>query len=49
MGTNDITIGTSGVLLEADQLTGPWQTNTAPSPFIVTPTAPQKFYRVIVR
>jgi hypothetical protein len=38
-----------GVLLEADHVTGPWTTNTATSPFIVTPTAPQKFYRVIVR
>ena len=38
-----------GVLLEADHLTGPWTTNAATSPFIVTPTAPQKFYRVIVR
>jgi len=38
-----------GVLLEADEVTGPWTTNTSTSPFIVTPTAPQKFYRVIVR
>ena len=39
-----------GVLLEADRVTGPWTTNAATSPFIVvTPTAPQKFYRVIVR
>jgi hypothetical protein len=38
-----------GVLLQADEVTGPWTTNTATSPFIVSPTAPQRFYRVIVR
>lgn len=38
-----------GVLLQADALTGPWQTNSASSPYLFTPAAPQKFYRVIVR
>jgi hypothetical protein len=39
-----------GVLLEADQVTGPWTTNTtATSPFTVTPSAPQKFYRIQVQ
>jgi hypothetical protein len=35
-----------GILLEADQVTGPWVTNSASSPLIFAPTAPQKFYRV---
>jgi hypothetical protein len=39
-----------GVLLEAGQITGPWQTNlTATSPFVIQPTEPQKYYRVQVR
>lgn len=38
-----------GVLLEATSLAGPWKTNSAPSPYTLTPTGAQKFYRVIVR
>jgi hypothetical protein len=38
-----------GTLLEADQITGPWTTNIANSPYTVQPTAPMKFYRVIVQ
>jgi len=39
-----------GVLLEADRVTGPWTTNVATSPFIVvSPSSPQKFYRLLVR
>lgn len=38
-----------GTLLQADQLTGPWTTNTALSPYLVTPTALHKFYRVCVQ
>ena len=39
-----------GILLEADQPTGPWTTNAAAtSPFIVPMTQPQKFYRVQTR
>lgn len=35
-----------GMLLEATNLTGPWTTNlSATSPFSITPTRPQKFYR----
>ncbi len=37
----------SGTLLEAPSLAGPWTTNNAPSPFTIVPTAPQKFYRLI--
>jgi len=41
-----------GILLEANDLTGPWTTNLSASPpsFIVTPTsAPRKFYRIQVQ
>lgn len=38
-----------GTLLEATNVTGPWVTNNAPSPFTVTPTELRKFYRVQVR
>lgn len=37
-------------LLEATNVTGPWTTNTsASSPFFVTPTQAQKFYRLLVQ
>ena len=39
----------NGTLLEATNLTGPWTTNSAPSPLTVTPTGPGKFYRVKVQ
>jgi len=36
-----------GVLLEATNVVGPWSTNSsAVSPYIVTPTGPQMFYRL---
>lgn len=39
-----------GTLLEATDITGPWTTNpAATSPFQVTPTGAQKFYRVITQ
>jgi len=38
-----------GTLLEAPALTGPWTTNLNSSPYIVTPTGAQKFYRVRVQ
>ena len=39
-----------GILLEAGEITGPWQTNnTAASPFTVTPSEARKFYRVLVQ
>ena len=36
----------SGVLLEATNLLGPWTPNSAVPPYTVTPTEPQKFYRL---
>ena len=38
-----------GTLLEADELTGPWSTNNAASPYSVTPTGAKKFYRLILK
>jgi hypothetical protein len=38
-----------GTLLEAPALTGPWTTNLNTSPYVVNPTAAQKFYRVRVQ
>lgn len=39
-----------GVLLEATNVAGPWNTNlTARSPFTISPTEPQKYYRVRVQ
>jgi hypothetical protein len=35
-----------GTLLEATNLTGPWTTNMNASPYLVSPTGAQKFYRV---
>jgi len=39
----------NGTLLEATNVVGPWITNGASSPYTITPTAPQKFYRVQVQ
>ena len=37
-----------GALLEATNVSGPWVTNNgAASPFMIIPSGPQKFYRVI--
>ena len=38
-----------GTLLEATNLTGPWTTNGAASPYVFPPTGAQKFFRVIVQ
>jgi hypothetical protein len=38
-----------GTLLEANNVTGPWATNNAASPYTVAPTAAKKFYRVLVQ
>lgn len=37
-----------GTLLEAGEITGPWTTNNATSPYIVSPSAAKKFYRAQV-
>jgi Concanavalin A-like lectin/glucanases superfamily/Immunoglobulin domain/Immunoglobulin I-set domain len=38
-----------GTLLEADQITGPWSTNNAASPYTLPPAGAGKFYRVQVK
>jgi hypothetical protein len=38
-----------GTLLEADQVTGPWSTNNASSPYTLSPAGSGKFYRVQVK
>jgi hypothetical protein len=38
-----------GTLLEATSLSGPWATNSNLSPFPLSPTGTQKFYRLIVK
>ena len=39
----------SGKLEEATNLSGPWMTNSAASPYWVVPTNAQMFYRLLVR
>jgi hypothetical protein len=36
-----------GGLLEATNISGPWVTNTATSPYTVTPTGAQRFFRIV--
>jgi len=36
----------AGTLLQAPTLPGPWTTNTSPSPYVLTPSAPQMFYKI---
>jgi hypothetical protein len=40
-------VWTGGILLQATDLTGPWTTNNSPSPFVVTPTGPRMFFKVL--
>jgi hypothetical protein len=39
----------TGILLEANEAVGPWQTNSASSPFSVSTSNGKKFYRVQVQ
>ncbi|HXD01438.1 MAG TPA: pyrrolo-quinoline quinone [Verrucomicrobiae bacterium] len=39
----------AGTLLESTNVTGPWVTNSAASPYMVTPTNTQKFYRLLLK
>jgi len=49
-GTQLMLSWSGGVLLEATNAAGPWVTNTsAISPFVVTPTGPQNFYRLQIQ
>ena len=42
-----LTWSAGGTLLQATNLLGPWTTNVNTSPYTVTPTAPQMFFRVV--
>ena len=50
-GANVVLTWSAGTLLQATSVTGPWTTNSTAPPFSITnsPTAPQMFYRVMVR
>ena len=39
----------AGTLLEAPAATGPWTTNSAPSPYTFTPTGTQQYFRAIIK
>jgi hypothetical protein len=45
-GANPVLNWVTGTLLEANNISGPWLTNPAVSPFTVTPTNNQMFYRL---
>jgi hypothetical protein len=48
-GTNPVLNWATGTLLQTTNLPGPWVTNPAVSPYMVTPTNAQMFYRMLVR
>jgi hypothetical protein len=48
-GANVVLTWPRGTLLEADQVTGPWTTNNAASPYTTSPAGAMKFYRVQVK
>jgi Concanavalin A-like lectin/glucanases superfamily/Immunoglobulin I-set domain len=48
-GANVILSWPKGTLLEATTVSGPWTTNNAASPYTASPSAGQKYYRVIVK
>ncbi len=47
-GTNSVLNWVAGILLESTNLSGPWVTNLAVSPYTVVPTNTQKFYRLLL-
>jgi hypothetical protein len=49
LGTNLQLTWPMGTLLQADDVTGLWTTNNAPSPYTFAPTGTRKFYRVQVQ
>jgi hypothetical protein len=48
-GTSMVLSWPQGTLLQATNLTGPWVTNTATSPYTLSPTNPMMFYRIRVQ
>jgi hypothetical protein len=49
VGSNLVLTWPEGMLLESANVSGPWVTNNATSPYTFAPTGPKKFYRVQVR
>jgi len=47
-GANVLLTWPQGTLLEASEVTGPWATNNNASPYLLSPAALKKFYRVQV-
>jgi hypothetical protein len=48
VATNLVLNWSSGTLLEATNLSGPWLTNLAVSPFTIVPTNTQQFFRLLL-
>lgn len=48
-GDNVMLTWPRGTLLEASQVTGPWTTNNATSPYTLLPAGPGKYYRLQVK
>jgi hypothetical protein len=48
-GSSPVLNWVTGTLLEANNLSGPWVTNLAVSPYTVEPTNTQMFYRLLLR
>jgi hypothetical protein len=48
-GSNPVLNWVTGTLQEATDLSGPWVTNSAVSPYTVVPTNTQMFYRLLLR
>lgn len=46
LGTNLQLTWPRGTLLEASEITGPWTTNNATSPYTIAPSGAKKFYRL---
>jgi len=49
-GAESVTLSwPQGTLEEATNLLGPWVTNAAPSPYVISPTNQQMFFRVLIK
>lgn len=48
LGTQITVQWSQGTLMQATNLHGPWTSNSASSPYIFTPSAPQQFFRQIL-
>ena len=46
-GPNIVLTWPFGTLLEADNVTGPWSTNNATSPYTNAPSVSKKFYKTV--